>query len=101
MIKNKVEVRIDWDKRVAYVSRSCVEKYARKLLQDKLKAETPFKGGWNVWIINKNPPVWLAREKWKAFKPHTSEMRGWTEDDDSFYIFEITNSFATLGGLFS
>jgi hypothetical protein len=43
------EVIIDMDLEVAFVKPVVHEKYARKLIQDRLKAETPYKGGWTVW----------------------------------------------------
>lgn len=102
--KTRVQVRIDWEQQIAYVSRGCVEKYARRLLQEKLKAETPFKGGWECWLTNKDHARWLARDKWTAFIPfrHYDHPEGytrpWNEDDDNFYIYELHNQFAKMAG---
>ena len=100
MTDRKVIVKIDYDKMVGYVTRNCVEKYARKLLQDKLKAETPFKGGWYCFLTNSDWD-YLPREKWTAWVPHERydsghATRPWNEDDDNFYIFELNNGLAQL-----
>lgn len=46
------EVMIDPHEMVARVSPRVHPKYARKLVQDRLKAETPYSGGWFVSIQN-------------------------------------------------
>lgn len=45
-------VTIDLMSMTARVSPRVNEKYARKLVQDKLKSETDYKGGWTCWIDN-------------------------------------------------
>lgn len=94
-----IEVKIDLGERIAYVDRNCDEKYARKLLQDKLKAETPYKGGWYCAITNRSRAPHVADGKPHAFIPHSSKFRDWNEMDDQYYIFELSNPFATMGGL--
>src|ERR1700761_7254902 len=91
-----IRVKIDLEGRVAYVDRDCAEKYARKLLQDKLKAESMFKGGWNCFITNRDKTPHVRDGKPHAFIPHTSDYRDWTDLDDKYYIFEISNPYASL-----
>jgi hypothetical protein len=65
----KVDFVINLDNQTAMVTRNCVEKYARKLLQDYLKKNTKMPGGWNV----------------------VKDFDNW--DDPDFYNFKIYNIF--------
>ena len=84
----RVEVSYDLGERVATVSGHCTEKYARKLLQDKLKSETPFGGGWNCYLTNR------VRIDIKHFNL-TGEIHYHEQED---YIFELSNVYASLAG---
>jgi hypothetical protein len=84
----KIEVSFDLGERTAVVSGRYTEKYARKLLQDKLKAETPFAGGWECWLTNR------ARMDLDHYKL-TGEIRYHEQED---YIFELSNPFASMAG---
>lgn len=62
------KVVIDLMSMTARVEPRVNEKYARKLVQDKLKSETDYKGGWTCWIDN-------------------------LYTDDNYYDFSLTNPF--------
>jgi len=91
----RVQVSINLNEKTARVSRGCDEKYARKLLQDKLKTETLFKGGWTCYLTNRSKGI-HSDGKAHAFIPHTSEFRDWEKTDDEYYIFELQNPFAIV-----
>lgn len=57
----KDTISVDFDTLRATVDKPCDEKYARKLLQDWLKANTPYKGGWEVV---KDFKRWSDETKW-------------------------------------
>jgi hypothetical protein len=46
-VKDSVTVSVDG--MVAFCRNGCEIKYARKLINDYLKANTPYKGAWTVW----------------------------------------------------
>lgn len=95
-MSKKVEVRIDWANNLAYVTRNCVEKYARKLLQDKLKAESSLKGGWECFLLNRDwdSPESAPNTAKYSVKSPTTGLRTYTGNgisDSDHYVFELTN----------
>lgn len=68
----KDTIKVDLEKLRATVDKPCDEKYARKLLQDWLKTNTVWKGGWEV----------------------VKDFRRW--DDADKYNFTLHNPFAGL-----
>lgn len=70
MVKDSIVV--DMETLRCSVAKPCDEKYARKLLQDYLKENTGYKGGWSV----------------------TKDFRRW--DDPERWHFTIHNPFAGL-----
>lgn len=81
------EISIDLGERIATVSRNVSEKHARKLLQDKLKKDTPYKGGWYCYLTNRDGG------RWQGINKSTTK----NEED---YIFELENLFAEMEGYF-
>lgn len=73
-MNKRIIVTFDLHEHVATVSGGCTEKYARKLLQDKLKADTGFMGGWECWISRKSC-------------------------NENQVVFEISNQFASMAGI--
>lgn len=68
----KDTIVVDFQRCVASVDKPCDEKYARKLLQDWLKSNTMWKGGWEV----------------------VKDFRNW--DDPLKWNFTLHNSFAGI-----
>lgn len=83
------KVSIDLGERVAVVSPGSIgEKYARKVLQDKLKTDTPFGGGWECYLTNR---AQMDTDHYRA----TKQVRYFKQED---YIFKLTNPFASMAG---
>lgn len=83
----KTNVKIDLAERTATVSGGITEKYARKLLQDKLKSDTPFKGGWECFLLTD-----------RVARPRDAVQNMVSVDGD--YVFELYNPFASMTGYF-
>lgn len=47
------KITISLKNKTATVDGNIVEKYARKLLQEKLKADTPYHNGWSCFLTNR------------------------------------------------
>ena len=75
-----IKVDIDYENKTARVEGGYTEQYARKVLQDKLKAETPFKGGWECWITNRGIGM-------DSYFPEGKD-----------FIFKLYNSYASAAG---
>jgi hypothetical protein len=75
-VKSIIDIDINIETRTATVNGASSEKYARKLLQDKLKTDTPYAGGWNCFLTNR-----LKADE---------GLEPWN--------FELSNIFAYLGG---